>query len=181
MKEVLHLEIRKNIFNLLLCNPGLNLSIIAEKLDISVQLADYHLTYMKGKDLINITKEGGYKRYYIKGEIGSDEKKILSLLQQDKPLEIVMFLLNNPKSKPKLIRERLKISPALLSYYLKKLAKYQVISDTNSSEKNKFYVLQPEEIITLLIRYKRNMLLERFKGTWITDIPLSGKIPKEKK
>ena len=181
MKEVLHLDIRKRIYAILSSNPGLNLSKIAEMLDISVQLADYHLSYMKGNGLITIDKEGGYKRYYVKGEIGSDDKKILSLLHQEIPLNIVIFLLNSPHSKPKEIRKKNDISPALLTYYLKKLVKYKVISESIAGEKNKFTVVKREQIIALLIRYKRNVLLERFRETWLTEIPLSGKIPKEKK
>ena len=93
MDEVLQLEIRKKIYKLMLKNPGMNLSAIAEQLKISVALADYHLHHMEGNELITIVKEGGYKRYYVKGEIGAEDKKVLSLFQQEIPLKIVLYLL----------------------------------------------------------------------------------------
>jgi predicted transcriptional regulator len=181
MSDVLHLEIRKKIYKLLLLNPGLNLSKIAELLNISIPLADYHLYFLEENGLITIEKEGGYKRYYVKGEIGVEEKKILSLLQQEIPLQIVLVLLKLPGSKPKDIREHLGLSPALLAYYLKKLVKYGMITETVSEEKNQYVVTKEQDVMKLLISYKSNVLLQRFKDTWTVDFPLSSKIKKEKK
>ena len=179
MNEVLHLEIRKKIYKILLLNPGLNLSTIAEQLSISVPLADYHLHYLKENGLITTEKEGGYKRYYVRGKIGSEDKKILSLFNQEIPLKLAIFLLRNPHSKPKEIRRKLEISPALLTYYLKKLIRYGVIAERPGDEKKRFVILNEKQVIRLLIRYRPNILLERFKDTWVADIPLSGKISEE--
>jgi predicted transcriptional regulator len=179
--DVLHLEIRKKIYKLLVVNPGLNLSTIAETLQISVALADYHLYYLEEKNLISIDKEGGYKRYYVKGSVGVEEKKILSLLQQELPLNIILVLLSAPRSKPKDIREKLGISPALLTYYLKKMIRYGIITEVPSEEKNQYVVAKEEDVVKLLISYKQNVLLERFKDTWTVDFPLSSKVASEKK
>ena len=181
MTETLHLDIRKKIYKTLLLSPGLNLSKIAELLSISVPLADYHLLYMEENEIITIVKEGGYKRYYIRGEIGVEEKKILSLLQQDIPLKIVLFLLKNLNSKPREIRNELNISPALLTYYLKKLKKYKIIIEKPCGEKKGFILLDEQRIMNLLIRYKPNILLKRFKDSWAVDFPLSSKVSDEKK
>ena len=179
MNEVLHLETRKKIYKILLLNPGLNLSTIAEQLSISVQLADYHLHFLEENGLITTEKEGGYKRYYIQGKIGSGDKKILSLFYREIPLKIVLFLLKNPHSKPKEIRKKMDISPALLTYYLKKLIRCDVIAERPGDEKKRFVILNEKQVIRLLIRYRPNILLERFKDTWVADIPLSGKISEE--
>jgi predicted transcriptional regulator len=179
--DVLHLELRKKIHNLIMVNPGLNLSTVADMLGISVALADYHLYYLEENGLLIIEKEGGYKRYYTKGSVGVEDKKILSLLQQDTPLQIVLFLLNEPRSKPRDIRENLGISPALLTYYLKKLVKYGVIQETTSEQKNEYVVAQEQQVMRLLISYKQNVLMKRFKDTWVTQFPLSSKLAKEKK
>ena len=89
MKDVLFLETRKKLFVLLQNNPGLHLSTIAKRTGMSVALADYHLRYMVQNEIVTEIKEGGYKRYYVKGEQGTEEKKLLALLQQDIPLRKV--------------------------------------------------------------------------------------------
>ena len=179
--EALHVEIRQRIYTLLAQNPGLNLSTIANQLQISVALADYHLYHMEKNDLISIGKEGGYKRYYIKGVIGAHEKKIISLFQQEIPLKIVLFLLKYPNSRPKLIREKLEISPALLTYYLKKLRKYEVVIENPEHDRKEFIIPNSEYIVNLLIRYRPNILLKRFKQTWIDEFPFGKKVTYKKK
>jgi predicted transcriptional regulator len=179
--DVLHLDIRKKIHTLIVGNPGLNLSTIAEMLGISVTLADYHLYYLEENGILTIEKEGGYKRYYVKGSIGVEDKKILSLLQQETPLNIVLFLLNQPRSKPRDIREKLDVSPALLTYYLKKLVKYGIIAETASEQKNEYVVAKDQQVMRLLISYKQNALMQRFKDTWTSQFPLSSKPVKPKK
>ncbi len=180
MNEILDLEIRQKIYKILLANPGLNLSAIAEQLAISVALADYHLYCLEENEIITITKEEGYKRYYIKGVIGEEDKKILSLLQQETPLKITLFFLQYRCAKPKEIREKLGVSPALLTYYLKKLLRIGVITNNPSGDKKDFILANEQRIANLLVRYKPNILLQRFKESWVTDFPLSSKV-KEKK
>ncbi len=180
MKESLDLEIRRKIYSIITSDPGVNLSSIAESLDISVPLADYHLYYLEQQELITVSKTEGYKRYYVKGELGVEDSKILSLLQQETLLKIVLYLLANPQSKPKEIRESIHMSPALLTYYLKKLIHAEIITVLPSEEKNKYIVLKEKQVVALLIRYKNNMLLQRFRDTWISIIPLSSKVDEDK-
>jgi len=179
MKEALHLKIRKEIYKLLELNPGLNLTTISEMLNISVALADYHLHYMGSNELITVNKEGGYKRYYIKGSIGTEDKKVISLLRQELILNIILYFLKNPYSKPREIRKAIEISPSLLTYYLKKLVKYGIIKERDTGEKKEYFVVNEKQVVGLIIRYKPNILLKRFRDTWATDVPLSGKITKK--
>jgi len=179
MNEPLDLEIKTKIYKIILTNPGLNLSTIANLLETSVALADYHLYQMEKDELIIIVKEGGYKRVYIKDSIGAEDKTILSLFQQEYPLKIVLYILNHPKSKPKIIREKIDISPALLTYYLKKLSKYGVIA-ANPNTKKEFSVTDKKRITNLLIQYRPNILLKRFKQTWADEFPFGPRKSKKK-
>ena len=120
MNEILELEIQKKIYSLVLKNPGLNLSKIAEFIGISIQLADYHLHYLERNGLVDSIKQEGYNRYYTKGDIGSRDKKYLSLFRQETLLKIVLFLLKNPYARHREIMDYLQISKSLLSYHLKK-------------------------------------------------------------
>ena len=92
------LETRQNIYTIIAKNPGLHLSKIAEFLDMSVPLTDYHLNYMEKKGEIIVLKDakGYFKRYYI-AESGIDnrEKKILEMLGKKIPLQIILSLLKH--------------------------------------------------------------------------------------
>jgi predicted transcriptional regulator len=176
MTNLLDLETRQKIYKLLVSNPGLNLSTIAEQLTMSVPLVDYHLHAMEENRLVTVEREEGHKRYYIFGTINKEEKKILSLLHQDIPLRIILYFLQHQFTKPKDIRQALEISPALLTYYLKKFVRFGVIQGTLSEEKKEFMLVDEQRVVNLLIRYKPNILLKRFKDSWVVDFPLSSKV-----
>ena len=112
-------ETREKILTLITQNPGLHLSKIAELLTMSKPLAEYHLLRMEKEETIQVSKETGYKRYYITDEdIETTDKKILSLLRKDIPLKIVLFLANHKNAKHKDILQYLNIAPSTLSYHL---------------------------------------------------------------
>ena len=80
MNELLELETRRKIYDLVSRNPGLHLSKIAEMLSMRVSLAEYHLLYLEKNNVIRVAKEAGYTRYYVEGAIGTLDKRILSVL-----------------------------------------------------------------------------------------------------
>jgi predicted transcriptional regulator len=173
MSEILELEIRKKIHDVIAKNPGINLTRIAELLALSVPLADYHLRYLVRHGVITAEKEAGaHKRFYITGTIGSEEKKLLRLLRQDIPLQIVVYLLNNPHSKHKDILQHFQIAPSTLTYYLQKLLKHKIIDVKPSGNEKGYWVPNEQEIIRFLIRYKQSKALQRFKETWVDDFTL---------
>jgi len=166
MPEILELETRKKIYDLILNNPGFHARKIAEILNLSSQLVDYHLLYMNNHDLITIEKEGGYKRCYIKGEIGIEDKQFLSILRQDIPMKIVLFLLKNPYSRHRDIYITLDISSPRFSYHLKKLLKNGIIVWSKLNEKSGYNVKNKKEIVRFIIRYRPTSVSGMVKDTW---------------
>ncbi|RLB08921.1 MAG: hypothetical protein DRG59_03795 [Deltaproteobacteria bacterium] len=59
MDKTLDLEKRRKIYHLIEKHPSLNLSSIAEMLNMSVQLVGYHTKSMEENALLTITKEEG--------------------------------------------------------------------------------------------------------------------------
>jgi len=167
MTDVLELETRKKIYHLIVENPGVNLSKIAEILHLSAQLVDYHLLYMRHHGLITIVKEGGYKRCYIEGKVGVKDKRTLAVLRQEIPLKIVLFLLKNPYSRHRDILNYLGVSSPHFSYHLRKLVKNRIVEVSTSDEKKGYVVRNEKEIINFLIRYKPSRIAKMIEDTWV--------------
>jgi predicted transcriptional regulator len=181
MTDILELDIRRKIFELIQQDPGLHARRIAELLGIQGQKADYHLAYLEDTNLILSTKEEGYRRYYVKNiGLGAEEKKILSLLRQEHPLEIVVYLLEHPLSHHRDILKKVSLSKSLLSYHLKKLLNHHIISIQFSGSDKYYSVANRDGIIALLVRYRPHSRIERFKDTWV-DFTFPKKKPSEKK
>ncbi len=174
MKEVLDLEIRRSIYNLIEKNPGLHARKIAEILSLSGQLTDYHLLFMERSSIITSVKDEGYRRYYIKGAMGAGDRKRIAILRRETPLKIVLFLLDHPNSLFKEILEHVSIVKSTLSYHLDKLMKCRIVSATPMGNETRYAVENEQELVDFLIRYKPYSRIENLKDTWV-DLKWPGK------
>ena len=145
MSEVLDLETRKNIFNVIQKNPGIKLTRIAEYLGLSLQLVNYHLSYLQQHELISIDTKRGFKQCFIKGELGEYDKKILSLLRQDIALKIVLYLLKNPFSRHRDILKNFEFSSARITYHLRKLIANGIIESVTVKDKQGYTIVDEKE------------------------------------
>ena len=167
MNDILELETRRKIYNLILENPGLHLSKIAEILKMRISLVEYHLIFLEKNEIITPVRESGYTRFYVFGEIGIKDKKILSLLRQEIPLRIILFLLKSDSIQHKDILENIDVAPSTLSYHLKKLVKHSIIATQTYGEERGYSIINKQEIIKLLVKYKPYNLIESFKDIWV--------------
>ena len=167
MNDVLELEIRRKIYDLLMKNPGLHAHKIAALLSISGQLCDYHLLYLERYDIISATKEEGFRRYYVKGALGIKDRRRISILLKETPLRIVLFLLQHPHSTHSEILTAVPVVKSTLSYHLTNLLEYQIITMVTMGNEKRYVVASEREIIELLIKYKPYSRIDSFKDTWV--------------
>jgi len=166
MSKIFELEIRRKIYDLISDNPGLHARKIAEILNISPQLVDYHILYLVRQNLITVEQAEGYKRCFVEGAIGAVDKKILSLMRREIPLKIILFLLKNPHSRHGEICKELDIKANHLSYHLNKLIKINVVIMSVSGDKTGYSIRDEKEIVQILIKYRPVSVSEIIDETW---------------
>jgi predicted transcriptional regulator len=166
MEDVLELETRRKIFDTISKNPGIHLSKIAELAGMRVSHVEYHVNYLEKHDIVTVEKTTGYKRFYIKGTIGTQDKRYLSILRQKTLLYIVLFLLKNDSVQHKDILDNVAVSASTLSYHLKKLVKHDIVEVQRSGENKGYQLRNKDEIIQWLIQYKPFDLYDEFVNVW---------------
>jgi len=155
---------QQKIYELIQENPGLHLSKIAELMQMRLSLAQYHLANLKRDNLIISITEEGYKRFYIKdSDIGSEDKKIVSLLRKEIPLQIVTFLLKKSNAKHKEILEVIDVSPSTLSYHLNKLVEFEIIEVKSYGSEKGYKIKNKRAVISVLVKY---IVADGFKDLW---------------
>ena len=162
-------EVRSKITDLLLEHPGMNMSAIAEKLDMSPQLAEYHLLNMERQYLIIGVKEEGeyYRRFYVKeSEVGVRDKKILAILRQEHLLRIVLLIMKYPNVNHKDLSEHLNITPGTLTHHLIRLEECDLLDVVTSGREKEYKIKQTNEIIQLIRKYIFDIITERFHDIW---------------
>lgn len=170
MKEdYLALETRKKIYDLIANSPGLHKRQIARQLNMSLSTIDYHLHYMEKRAIITSKQDGKYKRYFIAEKVSPVDKRILSILRQETPRKIVIFLIENPRAIHKEICQHIKKAPSTISFHLKKLIEAGIIEEISLGKEKAYIVRNVEKVVDLLISYKSTFLdkaVDKFVNAW---------------
>lgn len=169
-EDPLELDSRRSIYELIDSSPGIHFREISRRLDIPMGVVEYHLYYLLKNDMIIARKEGRYKRYYTEGKVGSRDKKVLAFLRKKVPREVLIYLMLNPDSRHKDIKNELKVSGSTLSFHMKRMIKKGVIEEDEEGGTKKFRVKDPEAVSRMLIRYKKSFmddLVDSFTETWM--------------
>jgi len=131
-KKELKLKSRREIFDFIKNNPGLNLREISRKTNIPKTTLNYHIRYMLKLEIIEIKSEGKYKLIYPKDKVGKNDKKILQLLRQEIPCLIFLHFLHITFFSQKDLCRELGISSSTANYHLKKFLDMDILEKTKS-------------------------------------------------
>lgn len=166
-KDVLELHTRQMIYQYISTHPGTYLREIVNVLGMSIGSVEYHLNYLKDRNIVTCISEGKEKRYYLTN-IDAKHKRLLAILGNDTRIKIVLFILqNNNLATHKEILTELKLKPSTLSFHLKKLIKKNILSLKPYGENKGYSVNTPSEIIDVVIRYEQHKdIINNFIELW---------------
>ncbi|MEM4258307.1 MAG: winged helix-turn-helix transcriptional regulator [Candidatus Thermoplasmatota archaeon] len=160
-------DIRKKIYMLVAEQPGLNLTTIAEMLNMRISLAEYHLFLLEKNGLIQGQKDTGFKRYYVKdATIRSEDRILLGLLRQEIPLKIILLLLKHKTLQHKDILQHFDLAPSTLTYHINKLLKEGIIDVQTFGTEKGYFLKNKTAIVAFLTKYNLNKMIETFSDTW---------------
>jgi len=181
-EEILELTVRREIYNHILQSPGLHERELSRKLNIPLSTLNYHLKYLKKRNLLSSSLDGLYTRYYVVGEIGSEDRKVIGVLRQKVPRKIVLFLLLNSRCNHRDIYNHVGVAPSTASFHLNKLAEFDVITRMQTGRETVYHIKNPEHISDLLITYKKSFFdsaVDSFVDTWFELHPRNLKKPEK--
>lgn len=150
--------------------PGIHFRGIVRELDTSTALVRYHIQHLLEQEDIRQVQVGGYTRYFPIEEfreLTDEEKKMLNVLRQEKPLEIVLELLEFGSMQHKDLHELIGGSKGTLTYHLNKLVDAGVVRRVRSGEERGFHLEDPEHVRELLTRYEpESDILDHVHDLW---------------
>ena len=161
--ELLELETRRTIYNLVLSQPGLHLREIQRQLAMHVNLVEYHLHHLIASELVVSVHEGGYNRFFPSQAPGSGdnvdrltsiEKRVLGLMRQPMPLRIMVYLLAAGTALHKDVCEHLGCAPSTLTYHMKKLVKGGIVDQRTAGEGKGYNLVDRRAVARLLMLFR---------------------------
>lgn len=160
--DILRLETRRRLYNFILKYPGCHLRKICEELKTPKTTIDYHLRYFEKHKMIYVKLEDKYHRYYIAQKVGNVDKEILSLLRQNTPRKIVLYLFLYPEHSREEISKELGKPITTIFYHLDKLIDKDVLEKKRYGHKKLYKIKDQKRIYHLLIKYEKSLLLDDF-------------------
>ena len=155
--DVLGIEIRRRIFNIILNYPGLHIREISRKLKVPKTTLFYHLKYLERENLLIAKSKDKYARYYATKSVGTKDKTILGLMRQDTPRRILLFLFLYPEHNRFDISQDLEKTPNTISFFLKKLIDMDVIEKRRLGRSFAYRIKNQKEMYNLIIRYEDSL------------------------
>jgi predicted transcriptional regulator len=155
-ERILELENRRNIYLIILKNPGCHFREIQRKSNFPHSTLRYHINYLTKHGLLLAKKQGQNIRYFS-SNFQTSNIKLLSILRQKTLRDILIYIIQNPSCNQESISNFIKLSPSTTSHHLNKLISQEILS-LRKSGRQTLYGLKSnkEEIIKLLITYKES-------------------------
>lgn len=133
--------------------PGIHLRGLVAHLGSSVALVRYHLQHLEAEGRVRRAEVGGFVRFFppqVYKSMSRDERRMLNVLRQDRPLEIVLTLIEHGPLPHGHLLELVGGSKATLSYQLRKLEEAGVVA----TEGRGFAVARPDAVRRVLVQYE---------------------------
>jgi predicted transcriptional regulator len=156
MQESLDLENRRRIFNYIQDSPGAHIREISRDLNIYLSTLRYHLDYLEENKLITDKKENNLKIYFASGKLNSNEKKLTPLLRQKRFRDIVLVILDSPRSTSSQIADRLSMNHSTASKYINILEDQEILSHEKVGREKMYHINGEKEVVKLLMTYKKS-------------------------
>ena len=132
---------KDRVYRYIQANPGCYLRQIRSELSISMGSVQYHSYRLQKTGKITSVKEGLYKLHFQSGVFCDDEKKILRILNQEKPREIIMYIIEEGRPTQTDIVNRVRISAPSVHWHVKRLIAFNMIEEVKEG-KYKRYTLR---------------------------------------
>jgi predicted transcriptional regulator len=170
--EVLELETRKRIYDVIRRNPGVHMRELERLTGYSVALVKYHLGHLEKTGYVTGMDEGGYRRFFPADKdlhLTVAQKRKLGVLRREIPLRIVLFLIRHPYSKHKDISENLHLAPSTVSFHMGRLTREGIVRDTVEPDKKGLVVDDPADLVRILVVYRPlfDKMADSFTDLWM--------------
>ncbi|MBW3582894.1 MAG: winged helix-turn-helix transcriptional regulator [Euryarchaeota archaeon] len=137
--------------------PGIHLRGLIKELDTSTALARYHIQVLEKEGRVRSSEVGGFVRYFPVEdykELSRDEREMLNVLRQERPLEIVLTLLEFGPMQHRDLLETMGGSKGTLTYHLDKLVAAGIVRKVSRGPERGFHLVDADRVRALLSRYE---------------------------
>jgi len=149
---------KEKVYEYIITNPGCYFRQIKRELNIGTGDLQHNLYILEKEGMISSKSYGLYKHFFPSKNFEEKQKDVLSILSQESPREILLFLTNNPGSNQRSVANHIKTSSPTALWYLRKLEELGVIWSRRQGREMRYYAaISSGEISSLLKTHSPRM------------------------
>ncbi|MEA3137214.1 MAG: hypothetical protein QOC71_1495 [Thermoplasmata archaeon] len=126
--DLLEHPLRSQIFQVIQTNPGIHASGLARQVGAGWGTITHHLEKLEKGHLVAIRKVNNQKCFFENGgKVSRQDMAVIGAVKGDTAGDIASFVTSHPMTSQKQMAESLDLSPALVSFHVKKLVNLGVL------------------------------------------------------
>lgn len=179
-EDALALEPRREIYELVRRTPGVHLRGIERELGLPFGQVLYHLDYLERSDMLDVRRDGGFKRYFARHTVPRGEKTLLATFRHELPRRIAVLLLLAPGATHGELHAKIDVSASTLSFHLARMVENGVVERREGGNEKRYRLVDERAAARMLVLHRvsfRDEVVDRFAEYWlaVTHLDAGGR------
>lgn len=165
----LELESKREIYQRVLDAPGTHFRALFDDLEYAKGTLQYHLHELASDDLIEISDDGQYTRYYPAADFTDADQTVMNALRREYSRRILAQLLAEDGLSTTELSDRLDKSQSTVSWHLSNLTDAGLLEKTRDGRSVIYRVTDPDRVRYLYTVYQQSFtdrVVDRLLGLW---------------
>lgn len=165
----LELASRREIYQQIADTPGIHFRALLDTLDYAQGTLQYHLRQLADEDLIEVSDDGKYTRYYPATEFDETDQAVMNALRREYSRRILAHLLVDGPLSTTELSDRLDKAQSTVSWHLSNLADADLVTNERDGRSVVYAVSDPDRVKYLYTIHRRSFtdkVVDRLLGLW---------------
>jgi len=165
----IELDSRRAIYQEIVDSPGIHFRALLEKLSYAQGTLQYHLRQLADEDLIDVSEDGKYTRYYPAADFNEVEQTVMNALRREYSRRILAHLLADGPLSTTDLSDRLDKAQSTISWHLSNLADADLVTKERDGRRVVYDVTNPNRVKYLYTIHRQSFtdrVVDRLLGLW---------------
>lgn len=160
---------RRAIYQEIADSPGIHFRALLDTLPYAQGTLQYHLRQLADEDLIDVSNDGKYTRYYPAADFDEAEQTVMNALRREYSRRILAHLLADGPLSTTDLSDRLDKAQSTVSWHLSKLADADLVTKERDGRRVVYDVEKPDRVKYLYTIHQQSFtdrVVDRLLGLW---------------
>ncbi|CQH58898.1 ArsR family transcription regulator [Halobacterium hubeiense] len=165
----IEVESRRAIYQEIADSPGIHFRALLDTLPYAQGTLQYHLRQLADEDLIDVSDDGKYTRYYPAADFDEAEQTVMNALRREYSRRILAHLLADGPLSTTDLSDRLDKAQSTVSWHLSKLADADLVTKERDGRRVVYDVENPDRVKYLYTIHQQSFtdrVVDRLLGLW---------------